>query len=92
MEGGPFQPPLALECTKKPSINRVKTGLSHLMSKFSLISRTDLLFPCAKIENSSKEVTLLQIKRWSRIALSFDGLFFFNVKGDIPMCSPTPNF
>ena len=64
-----------------------KTGLSCLMSKLSLISRTNLLFPCAKIENSSKEGTLLQIKRWSRIALSFDGFIFFYVKGDIPLCS-----
>ena len=34
-----------------------KTGLSRLMSKLSLISRTNLLFRCAKIENSLKEVS-----------------------------------
>ena len=35
---------------------------------------------------SSKDGILLQF-RWSRIALSFDGLTFLNVKGDIPICS-----
>ena len=69
-----------------------KTGLSRLMRKLSLISRTNLLFPCAKIKNSSKEGILLQIKRWSRIALPFDGFIFFDVKGDIPMCSPQLTF
>ena len=59
-----------------------KTGLARLMSKLSLISRTNLLFPCAKTKNSSKEGTLLQIERWSRIALSFDGFIFFDVKGE----------
>ena len=81
-----------------------KTPLSRLMSKLSLISRINLLSPCAKIDNSPKEETLLQIKRWSRIALSlqikrwtrialsFDGFIFFDVKGDIPMCSPHLTF
>ena len=31
---------------------------------------------------------LLQFRRWSQIALSFDGLTFLNLKGDIPTCSP----
>ena len=38
--------------------------------------------------NSSKDRMLLQFRRWSRIAVSFDGLPFLNVKGDIPICSP----
>ena len=37
---------------------------------------------------SLKDGILLQIKRWTRTALSFDGLTFLNVKGDIPICSP----
>ena len=37
--------------------------------------------------NSSKDGILLQFRTWSRIALSFDGLNFLNVKGDIPICS-----
>ena len=62
------------------------------MSKLYLISKANLLFPCAKIENSSKEGTLLQIKRWSRIALYLDGFSFFDVKGYIPICSPLLTF
>ena len=42
--------------------------------------------------NSSKEWILLQFKRWSQIAPSFDGLVFLNVKGDIPICSPDLTF
>ena len=38
--------------------------------------------------NSSKGEILLQFRKWSRIALSFDGLTFLNVKGNIPICSP----
>ena len=62
--------------------------LSRLISKLSLISRTNLLFPFAKMVNSSKDRILLQFKRWSQIMLSFDGLVFINVKGDVPICSP----
>ena len=69
-----------------------KIGLSRLISKLSLISRTNLLFPFVKMVNSSKDGMLLQFKRWSRIALSFDGLVFLNVKGDIPICSPDLTF
>ena len=65
-----------------------KIGLSRLIGKLSLISRTNLLFPFAKMINSSKEDILLQFKRWSRIALTFDGLVFLNDKGDISICSP----
>ena len=65
-----------------------KIGISRLISKLTLISRKNL-FPVFKMINSSKDGIFLQSKRWSRIALSFDGLVFINVKGDIPICSPT---
>ena len=65
-----------------------KIGLSRLISNFSLISSTILLFPFAKMVNSSKDGILLEFKRWSRIAVSIDGLVFLNVKGDIPIYSP----
>ena len=64
-----------------------EVGLSRLISKLSLISRPNLLFPFVKIVNSSKDGILLQFKRWSRTAFFFDGLVFLNVKGDIPICS-----
>ena len=35
---------------------------------------------------------LLQFRRWSRIALSFDCLTFLKVKDDIPICSPDLTF
>ena len=60
-----------------------KVGLSRVINKLPLISSTNLLFPFAKTVNSSKDRVLLQFKRWLRIALSFDGLVFLNVKGDI---------
>ena len=63
-----------------------KIGLSRLTSKLSLILRTNLLSPFAKMVNSSKDEILLQFKRWSLIALSTDGLVFLNVKGNIPVC------
>ena len=66
----------------------LKIGLSRLISKLSLISRSNLLFLFVKIVNSSKDGMLLQFKRWSQIPLSFDGLVFLNVKGDNPICSP----
>ena len=44
-----------------------KMGLSRLISKLSLISSTNLLFPFAKMVNSSKDGILLQFRRWSRI-------------------------
>ena len=69
-----------------------KIGLSRLISKLSLISSTNLLFPFAKMVNTSKDGILLQFKRWLRIALSFDGLVFLNVKGDVPICSLDVNF
>ena len=43
--------------------------------------------PYAKMVNSSKDGILMQIRTWSRISLSFDGLTFLNVKVDIPICS-----
>ena len=67
-----------------------KIGLSRLISKLSLISRPNLLFPFVKIVNSSKDGMLLQFKRWLRIAFFFDGLVFLNLKGDIPICSLDP--
>ena len=57
--------------------------LSRLISKFSLISRSNLLSPLSKIVNSSKDEILLQFKKWSRIAPYSDGLVFLNVKGHI---------
>ena len=35
---------------------------------------------------SSKDGMLFQLRRWSIIALSNDGLTFLNVKDDIPIC------
>ena len=32
------------------------------------------------------------VMKWSQIALSFGGLTFLNVKGDIPICSPELSF
>ena len=52
-----------------------KIALSRLISKLSLVSRTNLLFLFAKMITYSKDEILLQIKRWSGIALS---LVFFN--------------
>ena len=69
-----------------------KIGLSRLISKLYLISSTNLLFQFTKMVNSSNDGILLQFKRWSPIALSFDGLVFLNVKGDIPICSPDLTF
>ena len=42
--------------------------------------------------NSSKNGKLLKIRRWLRIALSFDGLTFLNVMSDISICSPDLSF
>ena len=53
-----------------------------------MVTGKNLLFPFAKIVNSSKGGILLQFKRWLRIALSFDRLVFLNVKGAIPIRSP----
>ena len=69
-----------------------KIGLFRLISMLSLISRKNLLFTFVKMVNSSKDGILLQFKTWSRIALSFDGLMFLNVKGDILICSPDLTF
>ena len=70
-----------------------RTGLPCLLSKLSLISRIYLWWPYAKmVKLSSKDVILWQFRRWSWIALFFDGLTFVNVKGDIPICSPDLTF
>ena len=69
-----------------------KIDLSRLISKFSLISRSNLLFLFFKIVNLSKDGMLLQFKWWSRMTLSFYGLVFLNVKDDIPICSPELTF
>ena len=69
-----------------------RTGLSRLISKLYLVSKLYLWCSYAKMVNSSKDGILLKIRRWSRIALSFDGLTFLNVKGDIPICSPDLTF
>ena len=65
-----------------------RKGLSRIISKLSSISRTYLWCPYVVMVNSSKDGMLFQFRRWSRIALSFDGLTFLNVKGDILICSP----
>ena len=39
-----------------------------------------------------KRQSIIAISKWSRIALAFDGLVFFNVKGDISICSPDLTF
>ena len=65
-----------------------KISPHDLKSKVSLISGTNLLFPFAKMVYSSKNGILLQFKRRSQIALSFDGLVFWSVRGDILICSP----
>ena len=54
-----------------------KIGLSRLISKHSLISRSNLLLRFVKIVNFSKDWILLQ--RWSRIELSFDKSEFKNL-------------
>ena len=46
------------------------------------------MFPFAKMVNSSNNGTLLQFKRGPQIAISFHGLVFLNVKGNITICSP----
>ena len=83
-----------LTIIKKKQFSRtnvfIQNSLSRLISKLSLISRPNLLFPFVKIVNSSKDEMLMQFKRWLRIALFFDGLVFLNLKGDIPICSLDP--
>ena len=69
-----------------------KLGVSLLISKLSLISRESLEEAFARTENSSKEGSLSQNSRWSRTALSFEGLHFLKVKGDKPVCSPVEFF
>ena len=59
-----------------------KMGSSLLISKLSLISKENLEEAFARTKNSSKEESLSQISRWSRAALSFEGLHFLKVKGD----------
>ena len=66
-----------------------KTSLPGLMSKLSLTSRVYLRFSYA---TSSKDGILLQIRRWSQVALSFNGFSFVNVKGDILIYSSDLTF
>ena len=47
-----------------------------------------LIMPKANMLNSSNDGILLQIRRRSRIAFSFDGLNFTNVTSHVPICSP----
>ena len=60
-----------------------KIGLSRVINKLSLISSTNLLFPFTKMVNSSKDRILLQFKRWSLIAISFDGLVFLKAHSKV---------
>ena len=57
-----------------------------------MISRICLWYPYVKMRHSTKDGILLQTTRWSRIALSIDGLTFLNVKGDIPIRSADLTF
>ena len=54
----------------------------------SLISNKYLLLSWAKTLKLSKEGKKLQWSKWSHIALLFDGLTFFPVRGDTPICYP----
>ena len=83
-----------LTIIKKKQFSRTNVFILNrfcLISKFSLISRTNLLFPFANMVNSSKE-RILKFKRWSQISLSFDNLIFLDVKAEIPVCSPDLTF
>ena len=53
-----------------------------------MISGIYLSCPYDTMVNSSKDGILLQIRRWSQIALSCDGLTFLNVKSEISISSP----
>ena len=63
-------------------------GLSLMISRLSLISNKYFLFSWAKTLKLSKEGKKLQWSKWSQIALLFDGLTFFPVRGDAPLYSP----
>ena len=63
-------------------------GLAFMISRLSLISNKYFLFSWAKTLKLSKEGKKLQWSKWSQIALLFDGLTFFPVRGDTPICSP----
>ena len=63
-------------------------GLSLMISRLSLISNKYFLFSWAKTLKLSKEGKKLQWSKWSQMALLFDGLTFFPVRGDTPICSP----
>ena len=54
-----------------------KIGLSRLISKLSLISRSNLLFPFVKIVNSSKDGMLLQFNKDGR-ELRFPSMVYFS--------------
>ena len=60
-------------------------GLSVMISRLSLISNKYFLFSWAKTLKLSKEGKKLQWSKWSQIALLFDGLTFFPVRGDTPI-------
>ena len=83
----------ALVLSKRNSLAELiflfRTGLSCLIGKLSLIQ--EYIYDVHMV-NSSKDAILLQFRRWSQIALSFDGLAFLNVKGDIAVCSPDLTF
>ena len=66
----------------------VSTGISHLISKLSLISNENLLVPWAKMIKSSKEREWSQNKRWSHRKLSSDNLTLLKVSEEILICSP----
>ena len=77
-----------LSIVKKKQFSRTnmllfKIGLSRVINKLSLISSTNLLFPFTKMVNSSKDTILLQFKRWSLIAISFDGLVFLKARSKV---------
>ena len=65
-----------------------RDGLSLMIIRLSVISNKYFLFSWAKTLKLSKEGKKLQWSKWSQIALLFDGLTFFPVRGDTPICSP----
>ena len=63
-------------------------GLSLMISRLSLISNKYFLFAWAKTLKFPKVGKKLQWSKWWQIALLFDSLTFFPVRGDTPVCFP----
>ena len=63
-------------------------GLSLMISRLSLICNEFFLFSWAKTLNLQEEGKKLQWGKWLQIALLFDGLTFFPVRGETTFCFP----